>query len=324
MYFFQLFASSSVRPGVLTLLLALFFSSAIAQTTIQTPELKSAPGAAKSASATPAESVVLARGPAGALISSDDIRAELRRAPAAERQSVLSKPDVVQQLASNLLTRRVLSAEAERNGLGRDPIIAAAMALARDRILSDALLARIDAQNAPSDAALDAYARNVYQTNMTKFERPAQTRARHILLANNGSESLQKAKGLVAQLRAGASFEELAKANSTDPVSAERGGDLGFFGAGQMVKPFEDAVNALTKPGDLSEPVESEFGYHIIRLEERREKGLHPYSEARETLLGEARAALLGESRKQKVQALSKDFVIELNAIEALAKSATP
>lgn len=324
MYFFQLFASSSVRPGALTLLLALLFSSAIAQTTSQTPAVKSAPGAAKSASATPAESVVLARGPAGALISSDDIRAELRRAPAAERQSVLTKPDVVQQLASNLLTRRVLSAEAERNGLGRDPIIAAAMALARDRILSDALLARIDAKNTPSDATLDAYARNVYQTNITKFERPAQTRARHILLANNGSESLQKAKGLVAQLRTGASFEELAKANSTDPVSAERGGDIGFFGAGQMVKPFEDAVNALTKPGDLSEPVESEFGYHIIRLEERREKGLQSYSEVREPLLAEARAAILGEFRKQKVQTLSKDFVIEISAIEALAKSATP
>lgn len=323
MYFFQFFASPFVRPGALTLSLALLFSSAIAQTTSQTPEVKSAPGAAKSTPGTPVDSVILARGPAGALISSDDVRAELRRAPAADRQSLLSKPDMVQQLAGNLLTRRVLSTEAERDGLGRDPIIAAAMALARDRILSDALMARIDTQNTPSDAALDAYARNVYQTNITKFERPAQTRARHILLAKSGSESLQKAKGLVAQLRAGASFEELAKVNSVDPGSAERGGDLGFFGAGQMVKPFEDAVNALTKPGDLSEPVESEFGYHIIRLEERREKGLRPYSEAREQLLAEARAAILGEFRKQKVQALSKDFVFELDAIEALGKPAT-
>ena len=161
MYFFQFIALPFMRPRVLTLLLALLFSSAMAQTTSQSPEVKSAPAAAKSAFATPVDPVILARGPAGAVISSDDVRAELRRAPAAERQSVLSKPDVVQQIASNLLTRRVLSAEAERDGLGRDPIIAAALSLARDRILSDALLARIDAQNTPSDAALDAYARNV-------------------------------------------------------------------------------------------------------------------------------------------------------------------
>ena len=236
---------------------------------------------------------------------------------------MLSKPDVVQQLASNLLTRRVLSAQAEREGLGREPIIAAVLAIARDRILSDALLSRLDAQNTPGDAALDAYARNMYQTNSAKFERPAQTRARHILLANSGPESLPKAKGLVAQLHAGASFEELAKSNSTDTVSAARGGDLGFFSAGQMVKPFEDAVNALIKPGDLSEPVESEFGYHIIRLEERREKGLQSYDEVREALLVQARAAILSEFRMQKVQTLSRDFVFELDAINALGKPAT-
>jgi len=245
---------------------------------------------------------------------------ELQRAPEAERKAVLAKPEVVQQIASNLLVRRVLAAEGERDGLAQDPIVAAALAVARDRVLSDARLARLDAQNAPSAAAIDAYARDLYQANASKFERPAQTRARHILIANNGPESLKKAQDLLAQLRAGASFEELAKANSADPGSAARGGDLGFFGAGQMVRPFEDAVNALAKPGDLSEPVESQFGYHIIRLEERRGKGPQPYEEVRSQLLAEARTAILNESRVQKVQSMSKDFVFEKEAIEGLSK----
>ena len=323
MYFSPFFASPFVRQGVLTLLLAPLFSSAIAQTTTQTPTAKPAQAAAKPAPAAPAGSLILARGPGGALVRLDDVLSELRRAPASDRQAVLARPDAVQQIASNLLTRRVLSAEAQRDGLGKDPIVAATMAVARDRVLSDALMARLDAQNSPSEAALDAYARNLYQTNETKFDKPAQTRARHILLANSGPESLQKARDLVAQLRAGASFEELAKAHSIDPGSAARGGDLGFFGAGQMVQPFEDALNKLSKPGDLSDPVESQFGYHIIRLEERREKGRQPYSEVRDQLIVEARTAILGEVRAQKVQALSKDFVFELDAIAALAKPAT-
>ena len=288
-------------------MLSLVLSSAVAQTTIST--------------ASPA---ILVRGPAGSTISANDVLSELQRAPEGERKTLLAKPELLQQIASNLLVRRVLAAEAERDGMAKEPLVAATLQVARDRVLSDVRLARLDAQNTPSEAALDAYARTMYQANLNRFEKPAQTRARHILLANTGPESLKKARELLAQLRAGASFEELAKANSTDPGSAARGGDLGFFGAGQMVRPFEDAVNALVKPGDLSEPVESQFGYHIIRLEERKEKGPQPYAEVRGQLLGEARAALLNEARLQKAVSLNKEFVFDQSALEAMGKAATP
>ncbi len=294
-------------PRQCALMLSLVLSSAVAQTTIS--------------AAAPA---ILARGPAGSTISASDVLSELQRAPEAERKTLLAKPELLQQIASNLLVRRVLAAEAERDGVAQEPLIAATLQVARDRVLSDARLARLDAQNTPSEAALDAYARNLYQANLNRFEKPAQTRARHILLANTGPESLKKARELLAQLRAGASFEELAKANSTDPGSAARGGDLGFFVAGQMVRPFEDAVNALVKPGDLSEPVESQFGYHIIRLEERKEKGPQPYAEVRGQLLGDARAALLNEARLQKAVSLNKEFVFDQSALEAMGKATTP
>ncbi len=279
---------------------------------------------AQTASPTPAAMAaapqVLVRGPSGTSVTLSDLQSELQRAPEATRQAVLSRPESVQQLMSNLLVRRVLAAEAERDGLGADPVIAAALTIARDRVLSDARLVRIDVQNAPSEAAMEAYARNYYQVNTDKFQRPAQTRARHILLANTGADALTKAKDLLAQLRAGASFEELAKTNSIDPGSAVNGGDLGLFAAGRMVRPFDDAVNALAKPGDLSEPVESQFGLHIIKLEERREKGRQSFDEVRAQLMGEARVALLNELRVQKVQSMNQEFVFDLPAIEALAK----
>ncbi len=143
------------------------------------------------------------------------------------------------------------------------------------------------------------------------------------MLANTGAESLAKAKELLAQLRSGASFEELAKTNSIDTGSAARGGDLGFFNAGQMVRPFDDAVNALAKPGDLSEPVVSQFGYHIIRLEERTAKGQQTYEEVKAQLLIEARTAILNDSRIQKVQSMNRDFVFDAAAIETFTKTPT-
>jgi len=304
-----------------------FCAMALFQTGTHAQTKPAAPPAPAASASQPAPVIdggaVLATGPNGATIRVNDVMSELQRAPEATRKALLAQAEAIKQLVNNLLIRRALAVEAERDGIAKDPMIVASLAIARDRVLSDARLARLDAQNAPTNAALEAYARNLYQANPEKFERPAQTRARHILLANNGPESLQKAKDLLTQLRAGASFEELAKANSTDRANAQRGGDLGFFGAGKMVRPFEEAVNKLAKPGDLSEPVETQFGYHIIRLEERREKGRLPYDEVRNELVAEARTAILNESRVSKAQSLSKDFVLNQDAVNSLVQPAT-
>lgn len=310
-----------MRKNVLTLPLLIALShTAMAQNTAKPNSTTPTPSSATPNPAIASAAAVLARGPAGIVINDRDVVAELQRAPEATRKAVLSQPEAIAQLVNNLLVRRVLANEAERDGLGNDPLVAGSLAIARDRALSDARLARLDLQNTPSDAALDAYARNIYKANTTKYEKPAQSRARHILLANSGPDSLKKARDILAQLRAGASFEEMAKAHSTDTGSAARGGDLGFFGPGKMVRPFEDAVNALAKPGDLSEPIESQFGLHIIRLEERREKAIQPFEEVRTQLLDESRAAITNDARMQKVQSMNKDFVFEREAIEALAK----
>jgi len=91
--------------------------------------------------------------------------------------------------------------------------------------------------------------------------------AAHPELDTKGSKA--KAEEVLAKLRAGGDFAALAKEHSGDPSNKDRGGDLGWFGRGMMVKPFEDAAFAL-KPGELSGIVETQFGYHIIKLEERR------------------------------------------------------
>jgi peptidyl-prolyl cis-trans isomerase D len=115
--------------------------------------------------------------------------------------------------------------------------------------------------------------KSYYESNISKYGEPEQRRASHILIAvKSGAGEAEKAKAreraaqIVSQLRKSpGSFAELAKANSGDSGSAAQGGDLGFFARGMMVRPFEDAAFQL-KPNQISDPVESDFGFHIIKI----------------------------------------------------------
>jgi foldase protein PrsA len=111
-----------------------------------------------------------------------------------------------------------------------------------------------------SDADVKAY----FDKNHAVFDKPEQVRARHILVAD-----LATANTVLAKLKAGGSWDALAKQYSTDPASKDKGGELGFFGKGQMVPQFQDAAfNA--KVGQIVGPIKSPFGYHIIQVEEKK------------------------------------------------------
>ena len=142
-----------------------------------------------------------------------------------------------------------------------------------------------------------------YEENAARLAGPEERRARHILLTfpNGASQEdkdkvREKAQGLLDKLRQNpASFPELAKAESQDPGSAANGGDLDFFGRGAMVKPFEDAVFSLGK-GQISDLVETEFGYHIIEVTDIRAPKPRSFEEMR--------ASLEEELKRQQAQKL--------------------
>lgn len=265
---------------------------------------------------------VLAKSLHGITITAADVMAEFAKLSPDRRLDVMGKPESVGQLVNNLLVRRMLAKEIESDSAITDPVVQSAVAIAKDRILSDIRLQRLDAQNEPNDAAVEKYAQGLYKANLAKYAVPAQNRARHILIEKATPENLKKMQDIRAKILAGGSFEELAKEFSEDKGSGARGGDLGFFGAGQMVKPFEDAVTALQKPGDVSEPVESPFGWHLIKLEERREKSTKSFEEVKQQLIIEAKVSLVNESRVTKVKAMSKDMSFDKEAIESFSKAA--
>lgn len=258
----------------------------------------------------------------GATVSTDDVRAAAQRIPSASRDALLSRPDNVARLAEDLYVRRVLAEEARRDGLDQDPVVAALIKQAQERVLSDARLAEIDRAASPSDEQVARYARDLYRENPARFQTPAQTRARHILVAHSDDgKARERAEALLAQLNNGASFDALAREHSSDLATAGRGGDLGWFAAGTMVPEFEQALEALKNPGDLSGIVETRFGFHIVRLDERRPAGVRGFDEVRAQLEREVRAKAQDEARQAKVRELLAGARADTPAIEAFSRS---
>lgn len=155
-------------------------------------------------------------------------------------------------------------------------------------------LAGVALERTAKAAASDEAVQKLYDEKYAKAVPTKEYHAAHILVPTE-----DEAKAIKSQLDAGADFAAIAKEKSTDKGSGAAGGDLGWFGVGMMVKPFEDAVVAL-KPGETSGPVQSDFGWHIIRLAEVRD--------ASAPKLDEVRGELVGDLQQQAVETYVTDL----------------
>jgi len=257
-------------------------------------------------------------------ITAQDIAADAERIPLDARANALSQPQTIHQIASNLYVRRAMAAKAETEGLAKDPKVAAALKLAQDKVLSDALLAKIDRESAPTEAVAEGQARNTYVANPERFKVGEQVRIRHILVTGDSAESRAKAEKLLAELKAGADFAKLAKENSDDRGSAPKGGELGFFTKGRMVPEFEEKAFAMKTPGEIAGPVQTKFGFHILQLQETKPAGVRSFDEVRAELVTEVRATITRDARVAEAQRLLADAKPDENAIKAVAATYAP
>ena len=147
----------------------------------------------------------------------------------------------------------------------------------------------------------EAQARAAYDEQIGKLKPEQEVHARHILVKTE-----DEAKDLVKQLKAGADFKELAQ-KSSDGGSAHSGGDLGYFARGQMVKSFEDAAFAL-EAGQISDPIKSEFGWHVIKVEDKRTKPAPAFEEVKDQIT----ASLTQAQLKDTVQKLRSSASVEI------------
>jgi len=222
-----------------------------------------------------------------ASLSAVEIQAEMAVLAPELQEAVKRSATSAQNLAADLLARRIIAEQARESGLEADPVVAARVRLAAERALYEAYMEQA-ATKAVDAKLVERQAKDEFRAFPEKYKKGEQVRARHILIGAckcAPEKAQERAEAILERLKAGESFEALAKAESEDPGSAKEGGDLGFFERGRMVPPFEEAAFALKAPGDLSGLVTSQFGIHIIRLEERKPAEKLSYDEARDALV---------------------------------------
>jgi peptidyl-prolyl cis-trans isomerase D len=228
-----------------------------------------------------------------------------------------------------LLTTQARVSEAEAREVVRRQLETVQLAIvALDATTPPAGLEIGDEQVQALLAAREADARAIYEQRLETYDVPEQVRARHILLrvesgapAEAVEERRKQAEAIHARLAAGEDFAELAGEISEDPGSKESGGDLGFFKRGQMVKPFEDAAFA-TAPGQLAPVFRSDFGFHVLRVEERKAAQLRSFDEVK----GELAREILGrEAAREVAQGIAGRLAEAIKAgksLEAAARDA--
>ena len=256
----------------------------------------------------PAEDPVLAT-VNGEDILESEVRATQQGLPQQYRQLPFD------MLKADLLTReinqRLLMDAGSEAGLADDEEVKAQIAALERRLIAETYLDR-----ALSDAITDDAIAAKYEEFIKTNEPEPQVHARHILL-----ESEEDAKAIIAELDDGADFVELAKEKSTGP-SGPNGGDLGFFNRADMVAPFAEAAFAMEPGTYSSEPVQTQFGWHVIKVEEKKE-GTQPS-------LDEVRQQLVAEISRDAFNALVEDLrsdaeivnYVEIEAAKAAEEAA--
>ncbi|MBO6510757.1 MAG: peptidylprolyl isomerase [Roseibium sp.] len=217
-----------------------------------------------------------------------DLGQELQRVPPAQWRQVLL--DVVVDM-------ELMAQAARKDGLDQDPEFKKQLAHLEMRALRNAYLAQ-KVQGGITDEDLQ----KAYDEQFADFEGAEEINARHILVKEKA-----EAEAIVKELEGGADFAELAREKSTGP-SGPNGGDLGFFGKGQMVKPFEDAVFALEKGEFTKEPVETQFGWHVIKLEDTRKQEKPPL----EAVGDQLRQGLIRDRYEEIMAGLKNDIGVEI------------
>lgn len=229
----------------------------------------------------------------GTVITTEDFKKEVEVLPPYLKQMAAS-PDGRKEMLDSMVVRELVLQDAQKQGVDKSPEVAAKMEDMKKRVIVEAYLKKKVAEQADiSDADLQKF----YDQNKEKFKTGEQIRASHILV-----KSEKEAQDVLAQLKGGMKFEDLARKFSTDPAG-QKGGDLGWFGKDSMIPEFEKVAFAL-KEGEVSGVVKTKFGYHVIKLVGKRPAGVLPFAEVKEQL----KASLLPEKQQEVFKKVKEEL----------------
>lgn len=259
----------------------------------------------------------------GVVVTQEDFHRYVEeRIPEQHRMAALDQPNAVRELIAQLFTIRALARDAEDVVDLEDPDLQWRIDFRRDRVLMDELIQR-RVEESVASVDWEALAREHYRANIEEFETPERVRASHVLIKTeerSAEEAQALAEEVARKAREGADFAELAREYSEDASVSRNDGDLGRFQRGRMVPEFEEAVFAMDEPGAISDPVQTEFGFHVIRLQDRSEGGVRPFERVRDQIIENLKDEHAREVRLEEVERIRGADGIEVNqdAVSAL------
>ena len=262
-----------------------------------------------------------------------DYEADLQRVPPEMRDSFAGDARRLSAMLNNLLITKTLAAEARQAGLDRDAQVARMLALETDRALAKEQVRRIEeAAGAEFDAKgpeILLKAREIYAADKSKYLVPEEVQASHILFdthKDGPAAALARANEARAKLVAGADFATLAKEISDDPSAKRNSGELGWFGSGRMDPDFTKVAFELKTVGEISAPVLSSFGYHLIRLEGRRPARQRSFDEVKDRIIAEFRTRYVNDRRDAKLASIREDpsLKVDQKAVDGLVHYVDP
>lgn len=218
-----------------------------------------------------------------------------------ERAAQFMTPEGSQHLLGELINQELFYFDAQEQGYEQTEEFQNELESAKENLLKQFAIKKILDSVTVSDEDAKAF----YEANKEHFNKPATVRASHILV-----DEEEQAKSICEEIKGGLDFEEAAKKHSKCP-SNERGGDLGPFGRGQMVPEFENAAFELEE-NVVSEPVKTQFGYHIIKVTSKSPEGISTFEEVEAQILQQVAITKQNEAYFGKVEELKKNHAVEI------------
>ena len=261
------------------------------------------------------------------VVDSTDFEGNLLRIPENKRDEMRLSHERVATIVDNMFIARSLAARARELGLDKDPAVQKRLQQVQDGVLADLYVQKVEKEVATGD--LEQRARELYKVDQAKYVTKEEVYVQHILVNLAGrtrDTALERARKAAAEAKAGEDFLAVATRYSDDPDKRNNGGDLGFNSPTTFVEPVRKAIATMKTKGEIVGPVESDFGFHVLKFVDRKPAQPIPYQTVSKRIIEAERERL----RKQRTEALvaavrnSSSVVIHRENVEKLVIPVDP
>lgn len=268
----------------------------------------------------PPETPVIVDGPV--TVDAADIEGYMLRVPPNRRAEIRASKDRVASIADNIFVARSLAAKARALGLDKEITVQRRLQQVQDGLLADLYLQHVE-KSAPV-VNLEPRARELYIANQARYRVPEQVHVEHILIGLTGRTremAEERARKVYDEVKSGKEdFLALAARLSDDPDKKRNGGDLGYSSPTSFVAPVAKRIAAMNAKGEISEPIESHMGFHLVRFVDRQKERQLKFEEVKEAIIGEEKERLAKKRADEIITQVrsSSTVIVHLDKLEAL------